>query len=114
MGNQISNNKIRQIILLGMIFGFLFLIGFNLSDFLPSFLGAITLYVIFRDYYLKLTEERKWKPWLAIGFLMLLSLLVIIVPIKQSKFEGYEEKENARGNYAVCPLEDDIIKVFGS
>ena len=81
MGNQISNNKIRQIILLGMIFGFLFLIGFNLSDFLPSFLGAITLYVIFRDYYFKLTEERKWKPWLAIGFLMLLSLLVIIVPI---------------------------------
>ena len=81
MGNQISNNKIRQITLLGMIFGFLFLIGFNLSDFLPSFLGAITLYVIFRDYYFKLTEERKWKPWLAIGFLMLLSLLVIIVPI---------------------------------
>ena len=80
MGNQISNNKIRQIILLGMIFGFLFLIGFNLSDFLPSFLGAVTLYVIFRDYYFKLTEERKWKPWLAIGFLMLLSLLVIIVP----------------------------------
>ena len=81
MGNQISNNKIRQIILLGMIFGFLFLIGFNLSDFLPSFLGAVTLYVIFRDYYFKLTEVRKWKPWLAIGFLMLLSLLVIIVPI---------------------------------
>ena len=81
MGNQISNNKIRQIILLGMIFGFLFLIGFNLSDFLPSFLGAITLYVIFRDYYFKLTEVRKWKSWLAIGFLMLLSLLVIIVPI---------------------------------
>ena len=80
MGNQISNNKIRQIILLGMIFGFLFLIGFNLSNFLPSFLGAVTLYVIFRDYYFKLTEERKWKPWLAIGFLMLLSLLVIIVP----------------------------------
>ena len=80
MGNQISNNKIRQIILLGMIFGFLFLIGFNLSNFLPSFLGAVTLYVIFRDYYFKLTEEKKWKPWLAIGFLMLLSLLVIIVP----------------------------------
>ena len=80
MGNQISNNKIRQIILLGMIFGFLFLIVFNLSKFLPSFLGAVTLYVIFRDYYFKLTEERKWKPWLAIGFLMLLSLLVIIVP----------------------------------
>ena len=80
MRNQISNNKIRQIILLGMIFGFLFLIGFNLSNFLPSFLGAVTLYVIFRDYYFKLTEERKWKPWLAIGFLMLLSLLVIIVP----------------------------------
>lgn len=78
---RISNNKIRQIALLGIICAFLFLIGKNLSAFLPSLLGAITFYVVFRDYYYKLTETKKWRPWLAITFLMVVSILVILTPI---------------------------------
>lgn len=81
MGNQISNNKIRQVILLGIILILLYLIGSNLSDFLPAFLGAITLYVIFRNYYCRLIERKKWKPWVAIAFLMIVSILAILIPI---------------------------------
>lgn len=81
MKDQISNNKIRQVGLLALIFAFLFLIVHNLSDFLSSFLGAITLYTIFRNYYCKLTEEKKWKPWLASSFLMMISVVVILIPL---------------------------------
>ncbi len=81
MKDQISNNKIRQVILLVLILVFLYLITSNLSDFLPAFLGAITLYTIFRGYYCKLTEKRGWKPWIASFYLILLSVVVILVPL---------------------------------
>lgn len=78
---QISNNKIRQIALLGVICYLLFLIGKHLSIFFPSLLGAVTLYVVLRTYYYKLTEVKKWNPFLAISFLMIISVLVIVTPI---------------------------------
>lgn len=81
MKDQISNNKIRQIILLALILVFLYLITSNLSDFLPAFLGAITLYTMFRDYYCRLIENRGWKPWLASIYLMLISIVVILAPL---------------------------------
>jgi predicted PurR-regulated permease PerM len=62
---QISNNKIRQLIMLGIIIIFIGVILYNLSDFLPSLLGSITLYIIFRPINFKLIEEKKWKPWIA-------------------------------------------------
>lgn len=81
MSNQISNNKIRQVVLLGFILTFLYLIGSNLREFLPAFLSAVTLFVVFRDYYCKLVEVKKWRPWVASVFLMLVSVLVILLPL---------------------------------
>lgn len=78
---QISNNKIRQVFFIIIIIVLLMLIFFNLSEFLPSLLGAVTLYIIFRKFYLKLTEEKKWKPWLAAIFLMFISIVVIVLPV---------------------------------
>lgn len=79
--DQISNNKIRQVFLLVVILLLLFLIVSHLQEFLPSAFGAITLYVICRDFHLYLVEKRKWKPWLSSIFLMLITILIIIVPI---------------------------------
>lgn len=81
MSNQISNNKIRQVVLLGFILTFLYLIGSNLREFLPAFLSAVTLFVVFRDCYCKLVEVKKWRPWVASVFLMLVSVLVILLPL---------------------------------
>ncbi len=97
---QISNNKIKQVFMLVVILALVFLILFNLKDFLPSLLGAITLYIICRNYYFLLVEQKKWKPWVASLFIMLVSLLIIIVPIyflinnlisKISSSQGYVE-----------------------
>lgn len=106
MRNQISNNKIRQVVLLGFILAFLYLIGSNLKEFLPAFLASTTLFVLFRDYYCRLVETKKWKPWLAVSCLMLLSVLVVLIPLYYivemliSKLANSREYVNVLINYA--------------
>lgn len=56
------------------------LILYNLSDFLPSLLGAITLYIISRSFNFHLIEKRKWRPWAAAISIILIALFVIIIP----------------------------------
>ncbi|MDR2237463.1 MAG: AI-2E family transporter [Chryseobacterium sp.] len=78
---QISSNVIKQVSLLAIILVLTGLICFNLSLFIPSVLGAITIYVVCRKYNFYLQEERKWKPWLSALVLMLASLVILILPI---------------------------------
>lgn len=79
--NQISSVAIKQISLLAIILVLAGLICFNLALFIPSVLGAITIYVVCRKYNFYLQEEKKWKPSLATFVLMLASLIVLILPI---------------------------------
>lgn len=79
--NQISEVKIKQIFLLLLIIVLAGLICFNLSMFIPSILGAITLYIITRKYNLYLQEVRKWKPWVASLVIIVGTLIVLILPI---------------------------------
>lgn len=79
--HQINEEKIKQVFLLLVIIILAGLIGFHLSLFVPSLLGAITLYVITRKYNLYLQEERKWKPWVASMVIILGTLVVLILPI---------------------------------
>jgi len=78
---QISEVKIKQVFLLALILVLAGLICFNLSLFIPSVLGAITLYIITRKYNLYLQEEREWKPWLASTIIILGTLVILILPI---------------------------------
>lgn len=79
--NIIPEEKIKQFFLILTIVGLLFLMIYNLKMFLPSLLGAITLYIISRKYNLYLQETRKWKPWIASLTIMLATLVVLILPI---------------------------------
>ena len=78
---QISSTVIKQISLLAIILVLAGLICFNLGLFVPSFLGAITIYVVCRKYNFYLQEEKKWKPSLAAFALMFASLIVLILPL---------------------------------
>lgn len=78
---QISSVVIKQIALLAIILILAALICFNLALFIPSVLGAITIYVVCRKYNFYLQEERKWKPWASALVLMVASLIIIILPI---------------------------------
>ena len=79
--NQISSVAIKQISLLAIILVLAGLVCFNLALFIPSVLGAITIYVVCRKYNFYLQEEKKWKPALAAFALMFASLIVLILPI---------------------------------
>lgn len=78
---QISSVKIKQVFLLAIILILAALICYNLALFIPSVLGAITIYVVCRKYNFYLQEEKKWKPWLASLTLMFASLIILILPI---------------------------------
>lgn len=75
------NNKIRQILLLLLVLSLFLLLILELYHFFPGFLGAITLYILGRDWYNKLVQRKHWKPGLAAVFFMLLFLVCIGLPI---------------------------------
>jgi len=78
---QISSVTIKQTALIAIILVLTGLICFNLALFIPSVLGAITIYVVCRKYNFYLQEEKKWKPWVSSLVLMLASLIILILPI---------------------------------
>jgi predicted PurR-regulated permease PerM len=78
---SLFNNRLRQIILLLVIILLVGLLLKQLYIFLPGFLGAITLYILTRKWYLVLTRQKKWKKGLTALLFMFGSLLIIAIPI---------------------------------
>ncbi len=75
------NNRIRQIVLL-MVIGFLFyLIIQELYVFLPGLMGALTFYILGRERYFKLTEQKKWRPGITALLIIVLFLLIVAAPV---------------------------------
>lgn len=79
--NVISNNIIRQILLLLFIIVLGYILFLELKFFLPAFLGAYTLYVLMRKYMFDMQAKYKWKKGICAAILMALSFLVILVPV---------------------------------
>ena len=78
---KISDDVIRQLFLI-LLIGFIgIVIIYNLKYFIPGVLGAITLYILFRKTYFRLTEQRKWNRSLTSITLMILTLIAIAFPI---------------------------------
>ena len=76
----IKGSVIRQVFLLAVILLLSVLILWHLSMFLPSLLGALTLYILCRKFNFYLIENKKWKPWLATSFIFLITGVVLILP----------------------------------
>lgn len=78
---QISNRAINQIMLIAIILLICLLIFKHLSYYLPGFLGAITLYIVFRDFYFKLTVHRGWNRAATSLLFIFLSIVFIVMPL---------------------------------
>lgn len=57
------------------------LIFTNLYYYLPGFLGAITLYILYRSSYNKLTEQRRWNKSATSLLFILISIVFIVLPV---------------------------------
>lgn len=78
---QINNTPINQIMLILIILLICILVFKNLLYYLPGFLGAVTLYILFRSSYFSLTERRKWNRSLTSVMYILISIVFIVLPI---------------------------------
>lgn len=80
MRNLLKKISILQILII-LAVGILVFNLFILKYFFGGLLGAITLYVVTRKFYLKLVEERRWKKNIAITFIFILLLISFGIPL---------------------------------
>lgn len=77
----LNTNNLKQIALLSLIV----ILGLSIlkyfSVFVPSVLGAATLYILIRHWYITLVTKRKWKKWVAATFFLLLAVILIVIPL---------------------------------
>jgi predicted PurR-regulated permease PerM len=78
--NSISNNIVRQVLLLLIIIFLAVVLFVQLQSFLPALLGSYSLFVLLKKWMYILTGRYKWKKSLTAALLMLLSFLVILLP----------------------------------
>lgn len=78
---SINNHTINQLFLLSILILMCVLVFNNLSYYLSGFLGAVTLYILFRKSYIYLTQEKKWHPSLTSICFIIVSILFIVLPL---------------------------------
>lgn len=79
--HQISGVKIKQVFLILIITALLAVIVSNLSLFIPSLLGAVTLYIVCRRFNFYLQEDREWKPVWSSLLIILVCVVVLVIPV---------------------------------
>lgn len=77
---MISSAQLKQILLLLFILFAGILVFYELYPFLPGLLGAVTLYILLRQWFFKLTVIHNWKKWIAAVAFILGSIVVFVIP----------------------------------
>ncbi len=77
---SIYSSKQQKLIILVIILCLGAFLAYSLKDIFSAGLGAIIIYTLLRNNYLKLIQERNWKRPLAALFIIFSSFLVIILP----------------------------------
>lgn len=75
------NNHLRQVILLGLIVLLGIMLITELYIFLPGLLGGVTLFILSRKLYYKLTIQKKWWKGLTALLFILVSIIIISIPV---------------------------------
>ncbi|MEZ5018251.1 MAG: AI-2E family transporter [Flavipsychrobacter sp.] len=76
-----NNESVKRLILLVLILLLGVAISWQLSAFFPGLLGAITLYILVRERYMKLTQQKGWNKWLTASLFILGSILLFALPV---------------------------------
>lgn len=75
------NDRIKQLLVLGLLLMLVYLTIKELDLFLPGLLGALTLYILARAKYFQLVYNRKWKRGRAAGLFIIYFLFLLGLPI---------------------------------
>ncbi len=79
--NNLFNNRIKQILLLGILILLIWVVGKELFPWLSALLGAVTLYILSRARYFQMVYKRKWKRGRASGVFIMLYLILLGLPV---------------------------------
>ncbi len=109
---MINQHVIRQVFTLILIVALGILIFLELIPYMTGLLGAITLYIIFRDK-MRALVQRGWKPPLAALFLMFISLVVILIPLAMVSMMLLSKVKRGleRANSAIVIIKEQMIGV---
>jgi len=81
MPNNTFNNRLRQILLVGLILFLTIVFVDQLYIFLPGLLGGTTLYILTRKGYQTLTQQKKWNKGFTALLFILGSIVIIAIPV---------------------------------
>jgi predicted PurR-regulated permease PerM len=81
MPNITFNNRLRQIIVLGLILFLTIVFIKQLYIFLPGMLGGLTLYILTRKLYQAATLQKKWNSGLTAILFIVGSLIIVAIPV---------------------------------
>lgn len=103
---------VRQLLVLFLILFLGILIFKELVPYISGVLGAITMYVIFRNWMQKLVNKG-WKKSLAAGVLMLGSFIVILIPVGLIGFmlSSKIRKTLSNSDIIISSIKDQIQKL---
>lgn len=76
----ITSNNLKQYGLLAAIILLIWVLGRQLFLFIPSMLGAVTLYILMRQWFFRLTVVRNWKKWLTATVFIIGAIVVFVLP----------------------------------
>jgi len=79
--SKLFNDRLRQIVLLLIIILLALILLKQLYAFLPGFLGAITLYILLRESFFRLTIKNKWNKTLTALLFIVSTLIIIALPV---------------------------------
>ncbi|GGM93623.1 AI-2E family transporter [Dyadobacter beijingensis] len=112
------NNRIRQVLFLLIVIVLALIVFRQLYIFFPGFLGALTLYILCRRFYFRLTEQRKWNKSLTAILFMVLFMACIVAPVYFAaqmifqKIEGIMQNPE-QVNKAVDAISDQLREWTG-
>lgn len=72
-----NNEFFRQLLFIGLLIAVGVLIFKNLGYLLSGVLGAVTIYMVLRNSLFYLTEQKRWKPWIAALVLVIVTIIIL-------------------------------------
>ena len=69
------NDRLKQLLLIGIIGALVLMLLLSLKNFIPGILGAVTLYILSREKYFQLIYHYKWRKGWTAGIFILFYLI---------------------------------------
>ena len=76
-----NSENLKQYLLLTLIIILVLVLGWQTVSFMPGILGAITMYILMRERYFKLTVIENWKKWFTATLFIVIALVGFVLPI---------------------------------